>query len=164
MKSNKLKPLSVEELIAEYSPVIYRIAFARLNNVPDAEDITQEVLIKYIKSDMKFNDEDHRRKWLIRVTVNAVNSLVTGSWNKRTVPLDEVCDSYTEDCTDALDIQEALCRLPEKYRIPIHLFYFEDMTISQIAEVTDSTEGTVKSLLSRGRNKLKEMLKEDDYV
>lgn len=163
MKDNQAKPLQPEELVAMYAKVIYRIAYSRLQNVPDAEDITQEVLLKYIKADKTFHDEDHRRMWLIRVTVNAINSLTTSAWRKRSVPLEDAEEvSYTE--AEPLGIKEAVEKLPEKYRIPIHLFYFENMTINQIAAVLDCAEGTVKSLLSRGRNKLKSLLKEDDYV
>ena len=161
MKTAKAKPLTAEELIAKYADTIYRIAFSRLGNVHDSEDITQEIFIKYIKSDMTFEDEDHRRKWLIRVTVNAVNSLAKSAWRKRTAPLEEADAITVEDSNDALSIRQAMEKLPEKYRLPIHLFYYEDMTIQQIAEITDSPEGTVKSLLSRGRSKLKELLKEE---
>lgn len=161
MKTAKAKPLTAEELISKYADTIYRIAFSRLGNVHDSEDITQEVFIKYIKSDMTFEDEDHRRKWLIRVTVNAVNSLAKSAWRKRTAPLEEADAITVEDSSDALSIRQAMEKLPEKYRLPIHLFYYEDMTIHQIAEITDSPEGTVKSLLSRGRSKLKELLKEE---
>ncbi len=161
MKIAKAKPLTAEELISMYADTIYRIAFSRLGNVHDSEDITQEVFIKYIKSDMTFEDEDHRRKWLIRVTVNAVNSLEKSACRKRTAPLEEADAITVEDSDDALSIRQAMEKLPEKYRLPIHLFYYEDMTIQQIAEITDSPEGTVKSLLSRGRSKLKELLKEE---
>lgn len=163
MKENQAKPLQPEELVSMYAKVIYRIAYSRLQNVSDAEDITQEVLLKYIKADKTFHDEDHRRMWIIRVTVNAVHSLAASAWRKRSVPLEEAGElSYTE--AEPLGIMEAVERLPEKYRVPIHLFYFEDMTISQIASVLNCAEGTVKSLLSRGREKLKGLLKEEDYV
>ncbi len=164
MKPGKAKPLTAEELISKYADIVYRIAFSRLGNAPDAEDITQEVFIKYIKADMTFVDEDHRRKWLIRVTVNAVNSLAASAWRKRTAPLEEAEDiSVEEDSGEAMDIRQAMEKLPEKYRTPIHLFYYEDMTIHQIAQAMDSSEGTIKSLLSRGRSKLRELLGEDLY-
>ncbi len=155
--------LTPDELVKKYASLIYRVAYARLQNVPDAEDITQEVLLKYIKADKRFNDEDHRRMWLIRVTVNAVNSLARTAWHKTTVPLDEAEElSYTD--AEPLGIRDAVERLPEKYRIPIHLYYFQDMTIQQISTAMDCAEGTIKSLLSRGRSLLKQMLKEEDYV
>lgn len=163
MKDNQARPLLPEELVAMYAKVIYRIAYSRLHNVHDAEDITQEVFLKYIKADKTFHDEDHRRMWLIRVTVNAINSLTTSAWRRHAVPFEDA-DALVCTNPEFLGIEDALEQLPEKYRIPIHLFYFEDMTIHQIASVLDCAEGTVKSLLSRGRNKLKSLLKEDDDV
>lgn len=163
MDDKQIRPLEPEELVDMYAGVIYRIAYSRLQNVPDAEDITQEVLLKYIKSDKSFNDEDHRRMWIIRVTVNAVNSLMSSSWRRRLVPLEEAdAVSYTEP--EQYGVREAMKRLPEKYRIPIHLYYFENMTINQIAAALNRKEGTVKSLLSRGRNKLRALLEEEDHV
>lgn len=163
MKDNQARPLLPEELVAMYAKVIYRIAYSRLHNVHDAEDITQEVFLKYIKADKTFHDEDHRRMWLIRVTVNAINSLTTSAWRRHAVPFEDA-DALVCTNPEFPGIEDALEQLPEKYRIPIHLFYFEDMTIHQIASVLDCAEGTVKSLLSRGRNKLKSLLKEDDDV
>lgn len=163
MDDKQIRPLEPEELVDMYAGVIYRIAYSRLQNVPDAEDITQEVLLKYIKSNKSFNDEDHRRMWIIRVTVNAVNSLMSSSWRRRLVPLEEAdAVSYTEP--EQYGVREAMKRLPEKYRIPIHLYYFENMTINQIAAALNRKEGTVKSLLSRGRNKLRALLEEEDHV
>jgi len=163
LDDKQIRPLEPEELVDMYAGVIYRIAYSRLQNVPDAEDITQEVLLKYIKSDKSFNDEDHRRMWIIRVTVNAVNSLMSSSWRRRFVPLEEAdAVSYTEP--EQYGVREAMKRLPEKYRIPIHLYYFENMTINQIAAALNRKEGTVKSLLSRGRNKLRALLEEEDHV
>lgn len=163
LNEKKAKPLAPEELVSMYAGVIYRIAYSRLQNVHDAEDITQEVLLKYIKSDTGFKDEDHRRMWIIRVTVNAVNSLVRSAWRRHSVPLEDIGDMPCEG-EDTSGIGEALKRLDEKYRVPIHLFYYENMTVSGIAEVLGCAEGTVKSLLSRGRNKLKTLLEEDSRV
>lgn len=159
---NKAKELTPDELVGMYSPMIYRLAYTRLQSVHDAEDITQEVLLKYIKADKSFNDEEHRKMWLIRVTVNTVISCATSAWKRHTVPLEYADDAaYTE--REASGIGEALKKLPEKYRIPIHLFYYEELSIKEIAKATASAEGTVKSLLSRGREKLKVILKEGEY-
>ncbi|MGN0683947.1 MAG: RNA polymerase sigma factor [Oscillospiraceae bacterium] len=163
MKENRAAPLSAEELVEKYSGMIYRLAYSRLRSEADAEDITQEVLIKYIRADMTFNDEEHRRKWLLRVTVNAVKSMATTAWRRHTTALEEAEEiPYSDE--KPLGVREAVEQLPEKYRIPIHLFYFEDLPIKQIAEIMGAGEGTIKSLLSRGRTKLKELLGEDEYV
>lgn len=162
----KAERLSAEELVSRYSKTVYRIALSRLGNPSDAEDITQEVLIKYIDADKTFEDEDHRRKWIIRVAVNAVNTFVKSAWKRHTTELSEAEDiPYNDgDESETLDIRNAVSRLPEKYRIPIHLFYFEDMQIKDIAAAMSCSEGTIKSLLSRARSKLKEMLEDKSNV
>lgn len=163
MSGNKAKELTPDELVEKYSAMIYRLAYTRLLSVHDAEDITQEVFLKYIRADKSFNDEEHRKMWLIRVTVNAVKSWASSAWNRHRAPLeyaDEV--AYTEN--EAGGIGEAVKQLPEKYRIPIHLFYYEGFSVKEIAKALSTAEGTVKSLLSRGRDKLKSMFKEEDYV
>ncbi len=138
MKDEQAKPLRPEELVAMYSNTIYRIAYSRLQNVQDAEDITQEVLLKYIRADKTFLDEDHRRMWIIRVTVNAVHSLCRSAWRRHTAFLEEV-KSLPAVAQESLGIREALKELPEKYRIPLHLFYF----------VSTSAEGII-SIRSQG--------------
>lgn len=163
MKDEQAKPLRPEELVAMYSGTIYRIAYSRLQNVHDAEDITQEVLLKYIRADKTFRDEEHRRMWIIRVTVNAAHSLHRSAWRRHTTFLEEA-ESLPAQGQESLGIREALKELPEKYRIPLHLFYFEDMSVREIASVLRCPEGTVKSLLSRGRDRLKKLLEEGDYV
>lgn len=163
MSRNKAKELTPDELVGMYSAMIYRLAYTRLQSVYDAEDITQEVLLKYIRADKSFNDEEHRKMWLIRVTVNAVKSWTVSAWNRHTVPLEYAGEvSYTEK--EVSDIKEAVKMLPEKYRMPIHLFYYEGFSVKEIAKALSVAEGTVKSLLSRGRDKLKAMLKEEAYV
>lgn len=154
--------LSAEELVKKYSPMIYRLAYSRLQNTADAEDITQEVLMKYIRSGQRFESEEHRRRWLLRVAVNAIKSLATTAWRRHTVSLDEAAEvgSESSDIRHA-EIRDAVQKLPEKYRMPIHLFYFEDLSVKEIASIMSSGEGTIKSLLSRARDKLREMLTEE---
>ena len=71
---------SFEQVMEFYMPMVYRIAFSRLGNTHDAEDITQDVFLKYYKADLDYNDEEHRKAWLIRCTINATKSLVTSAW------------------------------------------------------------------------------------
>lgn len=153
----------IAQLVEMYASMIYRIAYTRMQNVADAEDITQEVLLKYLKAGKTFRDEEHRKMWLIRVTVNTIKSSLTSAWRRHTIALDDV----TEPSYEAADLQvlkEKVEKLPERYRIPMFLYYYEELSVKEIAHVTKSTEGTVKSLLSRGRKMLRDELKEDGYV
>lgn len=155
---------SFEQVMKFYMPMVYRIAFTRLGNASDAEDITQDVFLKYFKANETFNNEEHRKAWLIRCTINCTNSLVTSAWNRHKASEEALEGIGTTDALDRLEQQtavaEAVMKLPEKYRTVIHLFYFEDLSITQISELTGIRESTLKSQLSRARDMLKPMLKE----
>ncbi len=153
----------IAQLVEMYASMIYRIAYTRMQNVADAEDITQEVLLKYMKAGKIFRDEEHRKMWLIRVTVNTIKSSLTSAWRRHTVALDDVTEPSYE-AADLPVLKEKVEKLPERYRIPMFLYYYEELSVKEIAHVTKSTEGTVKSLLSRGRKMLRDELKEDGYV
>lgn len=153
----------IAQLVEMYASMIYRIAYTRMQNVTDAEDITQEVLLKYLKTGKTFRDEEHRKMWLIRVTVNTIKSSLTSAWRRHTVALDDVTEPSYE-AADLPVLQEKVEKLPERYRLPMYLYYYEELSVKEIAHVIKSTEGTVKSLLSRGRKMLRDELKEDGYV
>ncbi len=144
------------EMTEKYFDTVYRLALSRTKDTEHAADVTQDVFLKYIKSDKVFESEEHIKAWLIRVTINCSNSLFTSSWYKNTAPLTEDIKFETEEKSD---VYYAVARLPLKYRTAIHLFYYEDMSISDIAKATNQKETTVKSQLKRGRDMLKKALK-----
>ncbi len=165
---------SFEEVMRFYMPMVYRIAFSRLGSSHEAEDITQEVFMKYFRADISYNDEEHRKAWLIRCAINCTKTLVTSAWYRHRAS-DEVLDNMEEQGDipgsdgdiDKIEqknaVMSAVMSLPEKYRTVIHLFYFEDMSVAQISKATGIREATVKSQLSRARDMLKPMLKEVDF-
>ena len=144
------------KMTEKYFNTVYRLALSRTKDTEHASDVTQDVFLKYIKSDKVFESEEHIKAWLIRVTINCSNSLFTSSWYKNTAPLTEDIKFETEEKSD---VYYAVARLPLKYRTAIHLFYYEDMSISDIAQATNQKETTVKSQLKRGRDMLKKALK-----
>lgn len=165
---------SFEQVMQFYMPMVYRIAFSRLGSPHDAEDITQEVFLKYYRADITYNDEEHRKAWLIRCAINCTKNLVTSAWFRHRAS-DEGLENIEEygDIPGSDDdigrieqksaVMSAVMKLPEKYRTAIHLFYFEDMSVAQISKATGIREATVKSQLSRARDMLKPMLKEVDF-
>ncbi|MCL1903626.1 MAG: sigma-70 family RNA polymerase sigma factor [Oscillospiraceae bacterium] len=157
----------VEEVVRKYSDMLYRLALAKTGNTHDAEDIIQEVFLKLVTSNKSFNDDEHQKAWLIRVTINAGKNLVKSSVKQKEVAITE---SY--NLADDFDIKTlethslvypAVMSLDEKYRVIIHLFYYEDMQITDICKATGLGENTVKSRLHRARNILKEKLKGVDF-
>ncbi len=159
--------MTVEEVLSRYSGMVYRLAYARTMNKCDAEDVTQEVFMKYIKHQYEFMEEEYRKAWLIRVTINASKSLLTSAWNRKRVPMEEV-EGVLEGSTGIDgDFDNSLIleikKLPEKYRVIVHLFYFEDLSVKEISSMLGMKESTVKSHLFRAREKLKKNLKEEDF-
>lgn len=165
---------SFEQVMEFYMPMVYRIAFSRLGSAHDAEDITQDVFLKYYRADMTYNNEEHRKAWLIRCAINCTKNLVTSAWYRHRAS-DEGLENMEENGDipgsdgdiDKIEqknaVMGAVMQLPEKYRTVIHLFYFEDMSVAQISKATGIREATVKSQLSRARDMLKPLLKEVDF-
>ena len=150
-----------DEIIDKYSKTVYRLAFARTKNRADAEDITQEVFLSYLKNAPVFIDEEHEKAWFLKVTVNKTNSLFSSAWFRKTEQLDENLSSPEKSYLS--EVLQAVMRLTEKYRTVIHLFYYEDLSVSQISEVLSLKQTTIKSQLSRAREMLKDYLSEEDY-
>ena len=144
--------------VERWGDMVYRLALARTANVPDAEDVFQEVFLRYFRHEDKFQSDEYRKAWLIRCTVNRAKSLLVSPWKQRTVPLETAEEVGVED--DYREVYAAVLALPPKYRTVIHLHYFEGLSVAEMAEMLHTAEGTVKSQLSRGRALLRETLKE----
>lgn len=143
--------ITASEAFKRYSDMVYRLAFARVKNKYDADDILQEVFLRFIKVKEKINNEEHAKALLIRITINCSKSLLMSSWFKRTEPLSETL-SVSDKEIDTLD---AVLRLPQKYRTVIHLHYYMGYSTDEIAAILKSKPSTVKSQLHRARQKLK---------
>lgn len=156
----------LEQIVREHGDMVLRLAVAQTGNRADAEDVFQEVFIRLVRSLDKIEDEDHLRHWLVRATINRCKSLFASAHRKRELPVEEFPEAGERPFDDVADTPatDALQGLPEKYRAPLHLFYFEGLSISDIAKVLESSEGTVKSQLSRGRRMLGQSLKEASHV
>lgn len=154
--------MSIEEKILKYSDMVYRIAYTMTNRKSDAEDIYQEVFLKLYEKNIVFENEEHEKAWLIRVTINCCKMLKRKSFFKREVKLDENIDYPSNE--ERYEVLEYVKKLPIKYNTVIYLFYYEGYQINEIARILDTSEGTVKSQLSRARKMLKESMKGDfDY-
>ena len=143
--------ISASEAFKKHSDMVYRLAVARVKNKYDADDILQEVFLRFIKVKDKVENDEHLKALLIRITINCSKSLLMSSWFKRTESLSEsfgVLDEYS----DTLD---AVLRLPKKYRTVIHLHYYMGYSVNEISSILKSKPSTVKSQLYRARKQLK---------
>ncbi|MCL2546360.1 MAG: RNA polymerase sigma factor [Oscillospiraceae bacterium] len=161
----QLESSHVDTLIQRLSSMVYRLAFSYARNRNDAEDIMQEVFLRFVKYKPEFNDGEHEKAWFIKVTINTAKSLHTSPWRKKTVlmPAEEVNAEKQEDISENSYIAEAVAKLNDKQRLCIHLFYYEGYAIVEIAQMTGFNESTVKSHLRRARECLKKELGEANF-
>lgn len=147
--------------------MVYRLAYSLVKSRTDAEDIHQEVFLRYLKYKPCFKSEEHEKAWFIRVTTNQCKNLWKMVWRRRIVSLseyeeDRVSSSLQEQEPGAEDNIIAVVKtLPQKYRVVIHLFYYEELSVDEIARVLALKPSNVRTRLTRARKKLGELLKEE---
>lgn len=133
--------------------MLFKIAMVHLGNRDDSEDAVQEAFIKLLYNAPPFNEQEHQKAWLIRVLTNICKNMVTSIWHRRVIKKQDIevyCDSPSD-----IQLVESVLRLPFKYKAVIHLYYYEDYTVRQIAETLKISESAVKMRLKRGREMLK---------
>ena len=150
---------NLESAIKEYGRKVQSLAFVYLKNRYDAEDVAQEVFLTYYRKAPKFLNPQLEKAWLMKVTVNKCKSLLRAKYREE-LPLTEDI-SYLPPEENA--VMEAVLALDEKYRLPVHLHYYEGYSLEEIAKILHVRPGTVGSWLNRGREKLKQALKEDYF-
>ncbi len=154
--------VDAEAAVRTYADMVYRLACLNTNNKETAEDVFQTVFLKLVSHQNSIISEEHLKAWLIRVTINQCKSVATTAWNrKRASYEDAMLMEEPEEAEDFSDVYEAVKELPDKYREVIHLFYYEQLAVKDIAAILDTKEATVKTWLSRGRKLLGEKLKEE---
>ena len=164
----------LQDKIDSYSDMLFKIAYARMGNRADAEDVVQETFYQYFKSSRKFDDEEYEKAWLIRVTLNGCRKVWRSGFNRRRSDISdpeqisqeqEIGESSPEeaflDKERARTVLEAVWKLPVTYRDVIHLFYYEELSVKEIAMILERKVSTVTSQLTRGREMLKKSLKEE---
>ena len=147
----------IEALLDQHGDRVLRLAYSYLHNMSDAEDILQETMICYFEKAPEEMSEEHKKSWLLRVAANLAKNRIKYNKLREADELNE--ELVAEGREDLAFVWEAVKNLPDKYSEVIHLFYYEGLKAREVAEVLEMEEATVRSLLSRGRAKLKEVLK-----
>lgn len=153
--------LETEILMEKYKDHLFAVAFNICKNAADADDVVQDTFLQYHIADKQFENEQHIRAWLIRVTINKAKNINMSFWRRAGIPLEDYMETLTFETPEAEDLFEEVMKLPEKYRIVMHLFYYEDYSIREIAQIINVTESNVKVRLTRGRRLLRNVLKEE---
>lgn len=160
MAENYFAGLSFEEVVTKYKKTVGSVCVMRLKNWADAEDCFQNVFSRLYTKSPTFNDENHLKAWLIRVSINECSNYIRD--NKPLLPLKEVNENSVQFPHDKCDISWALMELEPKYRNILYLYYLERYKIDEIAEILGKKTNTVKTMLRRGREKLKKIYGGDD--
>ena len=150
------------EIFNLYKNDVLRLAFSYTKNMADAEDITQTVFIKLYNNFQNFENKSHIKKWCIKVTINTCKDFLLSAWKRKIrffAEREENNIAFEEQNQDSFVIT-TLMSLPKKYRLVIHLFYYENYKIDEISEILKIKKSTVLVQLSRARLILKEKLKE----
>ena len=153
--------------VDKYLKMVYRISFHYFGNREDAEDVSQDVFLKLYSHNTKFESEEELKAWLIRVTTNTCHSYFRNPFRKRKTEIDEKeienivgSSSSEQEIINRKVVMDAVMSLPERYRIVVDLYYYEEYSICQISNTLNIKETTIQTRLSRAREKLKSVLKD----
>ena len=147
------------EYVEKYIDTVYRVAFSMLKNPHDADDVTQGVFLKLYTARGEFQSEAHVKNWLVKVTVNTCRNVFRTPWRK-VEDIEEYAQTLAFETPEQSDLFLAVNSLDRKYRIAVHLYYFEGYSVKEIGEILGVSENTVSTRLARARGKLKAILTE----
>lgn len=157
-KTRQCTPAELEQVMKNYGTAVYRLAYSQLRSTADAEDVYQDVFLRYFQKRPEFESEEHRKAWLLRVTINRAKSYLTSAWFRHTVPLErEERVAFPEPEEQSLD--DALSQLKHKERMLLHLYYYEELSVREISQLLGHKESTVRTQLTRARQRLGKILK-----
>lgn len=151
-------PEEMNRAVEMYADMVRRICLVHLKNMHDTEDVFQNVFLKYMLYKDSFENEEHEKAWLVRVTVNACTDWLRSLSRRRWIPLESLLEEGNAPDNASREVMEAVLQLPEKYRRVIYLFYYEGYSAVEIAGILGKKENTIYTWLSRARGILREKL------
>lgn len=153
--------VKTETLIHKYKDNLFAVAFNVCKSADDADDVVQDTFVAYHTGKKDFENEEHIKAWLIRVAINRAINVNRSFWRKKSVPLEDYIETLSFETPEAKSLFTEVMKLPTNYRVPLHLFYFEEYSIRDIAQLLSISENNVKVRLSRARVALKDQLAEE---
>ena len=151
-------------LAEKYMDLVWRVALNCVGHPADADDVTQNVMLRAFRSAPELEGEEHARRWLIRVTVNESRRLLTAPWRRRAVPFEELeAILPAPDQSEQGELLSRVLSLPPKYRLPLYLYYYEGCSVEEVGRLIRRKTSTVQTQLARGRERLKKLLQEEGY-
>ena len=141
-----------------YADMVYRIAYRYVKNSTDADDVFSEVFLAYFKKERTFESEEHRKAWLIRVTINCAKDLLSQRAQLQQLHEETLSDQTAHDVDTYMDLNKAIEQLRPEYQEVIKLYYLDDLSVKEIAQILNKNENTIKTQLFRAREILKSVL------
>ena len=141
-----------------YADMVYRIAYRYVKNTIDTDDVFSEVFLAYFKKERIFESEEHRKAWLIRVTINCTKDFLAQRSRLQQLNEETVPDPVESNIDTYMDLHAAIEQLRPDYREVIKLYYLDDLSVKQISQILNRNENTVKTQLSRARDTLRHIL------
>lgn len=151
----------LRRMVETYSPMLLRAALTRAPTPADAEDAVQDVFLRVLTKRPRFRDGEHEKAWLLRAALNRASDL--RRMRRDDAPLEEAAKAAAEP-PDYGPLLSAVRSLPEAYSAVLHLYYYEGYSIKEIARLLALPAPTVGTRLARGRERLRNLLKEEDEV
>ena len=154
-----------EKIIERNGKSIYKIAFVYMKNRFDADDVYQEVLLRYLKYRPHFENCEHEKNWFVAVTINVCKSFKSSAWQRHNVTVDD--DSWSQILSDGTDsdltgqdsaVMDALMMLDDDTRLIMQMYYYEGYSVKEISIITKIKETSVYMRLSRGRKNMRRIL------
>ena len=150
--------------VQRYSGMILRLCFTYSLGRADAQDICQNVFLKLLQSDRRFDSEGDTRAFIIRVTINECKDVLKSGWRRRSVPLDELIEREVPFLpSEDTGVLAAVQRLPVKYREAVYLYYYEGYNAEEIAAMVGAKPAAVRQRLARAREKPRKELEGSGY-
>ena len=138
-----------------YADMVYRIAYRYVKNPIDTDDVFSEVFLAYFKKERTFESEEHRKAWLIRVTINCAKDLLEQRAQMQQLHEETLSDQTIPDTDTYMDLHGAIEQLRPDYREVIKLYYLDDLPVKTIAQILNKNENTIKTQLARARDTLR---------
>lgn len=153
-----------DRIVEAYADTVWCVALSRTGREEAAQEVFQEVFLRYFEKERSFENDEHRKAWLIRTTMICCRRYLSLYFKNSTLPLEDAVLLSAEEKEDSSTLYDALLQLPAKYRMPIVLYYIEELPTEQCLKVLNLKHDAFRKRLSRGRKLLQKLLKGEDYL
>lgn len=143
----------LEDIYQRHVDMLYRVAYSFMKNGADAEDMVQETFLRLMRSGTVFESAQHEKAWLIVTVSNLCKSALRSPWRRE--DLDALSEQPTTEDAAPDETLQAVLALPDDYKLPVYLYYYEGYPTADIARMLKVAPATVRSRLNRARKKLK---------